>query len=349
VTANLKPPASLAMLLRALKLPTVSRHADEIGQLAARKGWTFERYLHHLIELEIHERRRKRIERYLKDSDLPRDKTLATLTRSRLPTRVATMLPTLCEGAFVERGDNLLAFGLPGRGKSHLVCAIGHELIQRGYRVLFTATYALVQRLLAAKRDLRLEKELATLDGYDTVILDDIGYVQQSRDEMEVLFTFLAERYERRSVIITSNLVFSEWDRIFKDPMTTAAAIDRLVHHSVILEMTGGSIRFEEHAHTDQLPQGGTAPTTAETTTTPTTTTPSKTGASTTTTGASPTTTNPTGKPGASTTTTTTPATTTPTQNTATKPANEGAAPTTTTPTKTRNRDHSTEESDGEM
>jgi len=349
VTANLKPPASLAMLLRALKLPTVSRHADEIGQLAAREGWTFERYLHHLIELEIHERRRKRIERYLKDSDLPRDKTLATLTRSRLPTRVATMLPTLCEGAFVERGDNLLAFGLPGRGKSHLVCAIGHELIQRGYRVLFTATYALVQRLLAAKRDLRLEKELATLDGYDTVILDDIGYVQQSRDEMEVLFTFLAERYERRSVIITSNLVFSEWDRIFKDPMTTAAAIDRLVHHSVILEMTGGSIRFEEHAHTDQLPQGGTAPTTAETTTTPTTTTPSKTGASTTTTGASPTTTNPTGKPGASTTTTTTPATTTPTQNTATKPANEGAAPTTTTPTKTRNRDHSTEESDGEM
>ena len=246
MSANLKPPASLAMLLRLLKLPTVSRHAEEIAQLAGREGWTFERYLHHLIELEIHERRRKRIERYLKDSDLPRDKTLATLTRSRLPIRVATMLPTLCEGAFVERGDNLLAFGLPGRGKSHLVCAIGHELIQRGYRVLFTATYALVQRLLAAKRDLRLEKELATLDGYDTVILDDIGYVQQSRDEMEVLFTFLAERYERRSVIITSNLVFSEWDRIFKNPMTTAAAIDRLVHHAAILEIDRTSVRAED-------------------------------------------------------------------------------------------------------
>lgn len=350
MTANLKPPASLAMLLRALKLPTVSRHAEEIAQLASREGWTFERYLHHLIELEIHERRRKRIDRYLKDSDLPRDKTLATLTRSRLPTRVATMLPTLCEGAFVERGDNLLAFGLPGRGKSHLVCAIGHELIQRGYRVLFTATYALVQRLLAAKRDLRLEKELSTLDGYDTVILDDIGYVQQSRDEMEVLFTFLAERYERRSVIITSNLVFSEWDRIFKDPMTTAAAIDRLVHHSVILEMTGGSIRFEEHAHTAQPRQGAADPTTAETTTTPTTTTPSKAGASVTTTGAeSPTTTSHIREPGASTTTTTTPATTTPTLNTSAKPTTKEAAPTTTTPTRTGNRDHSTEESDGEM
>jgi DNA replication protein DnaC len=175
------------------------------------------------------------------------------------------MLPTLCEGGFVERGDNLLAFGLPGRGKTHLVCAIGHELIQRGYRVRFTATFALVQRLLAAKRDLRLDKELASLDGYDAIILDDIGYVQQSRDEMEVLFTFLAERYERRTVIITSNVVFSEWDRIFKDPMTTAAAIDRLVHHSVILEMTGGSVRAEV---AEQEKKAAAATTTAVATTT---------------------------------------------------------------------------------
>jgi DNA replication protein DnaC len=324
-TTTVSSPASLVMLLRALKLPTISRHSEEVAQLAEREGWTFGRYLHHLVELEIHERRRKRIDRYLKSSDLPHDKTLATLTRSRLPPRVATMLPTLCEGGFVERGDNILAFGLPGRGKTHLVCAIGHELIQRGYRVLFTATYALVQRLLAAKRDLRLEKELAILDGFDTVILDDIGYVQQSRDEMEVLFTFLAERYERRSVIITSNLVFSEWDRIFKDAMTTAAAIDRLVHHAVILEMTGKSIRVE-HAQSDQAAQGGIAPATAETTTTPTTATPTTNpGASTTTTAARV----PTNKQGALATTTTT--------------------PTTTTPTKTKNRDHSTKAIDGEM
>ncbi|HLL24895.1 MAG TPA: IS21-like element helper ATPase IstB, partial [Kofleriaceae bacterium] len=213
-------------------------------------GWTFEHYLHHLVELEVEERRRRRIARHLKESELPSDKTLATLVRARLPAKVAKTLPGLCEGGFVERGENILAFGLPGRGKTHLVCAIGHELVQRGHRVLFIATYALVQRLLAAKRELRLEAELAILDGFDAVILDDIGYVQQSRDEMEVLFTFLAERYERRSVILTSNLVFSEWDRIFKDPMTTAAAIDRLVHHSVILEMTGTSVRAE-HAQTD--------------------------------------------------------------------------------------------------
>jgi DNA replication protein DnaC len=200
-----EPPASLALMLRALKLPTVARHAEEVARLAEREGWTFERYVHHLVELEIHERRRRRIERHLKDSDLPRDKTLATLDRAYLPIKISKQLATLCEGGFVERGDNLLAFGLPGRGKTHLVCAIGYELIQRGYRVLFTATYALVQRLLAAKRDLQLEKELAILDGYDVVVCDDLGYIQQDRDEMEVLFTFLAERYERRSVIITTN------------------------------------------------------------------------------------------------------------------------------------------------
>jgi DNA replication protein DnaC len=237
---------SLAILMRALKLPAFARYSTEIAQKAEKEGWTFGRYLHHLAELEIEERRRRRLDRYLKESDLPGEKTFATINRARLPAKVQKQLPTLCEGGFVDRGDNLLAFGLPGRGKTHVVCAIGHELVQRGYRVLFTPTYALVQRLLAAKRDLRLEKELGVLDAFDAVILDDIGYVQQSRDEMEVLFTFLSERYERKTVILTSNLVFSEWDRIFKDPMTTAAAIDRLVHHSVILEMTGPSIRNEE-------------------------------------------------------------------------------------------------------
>lgn len=244
--ATMTPVESLAILLRALKLPGFARYAQEVAQQAERDGWTFGHYLHHLAQLEVDERRRKRIERNLKDSHLPAEKTLGTLDRKRLPTKVAKILPALCEGGFVDRGENLLVFGLPGRGKSHVVCALGHDLIARGHRVLFTPTYALVQRLLAARRDLRLEKELVALDGFDAVILDDIGYVQQNRDEMEVLFTFLAARYERRSVIITSNLVFSAWDRIFKDPMTTAAAIDRLVHHAVILEMAGPSIRAEE-------------------------------------------------------------------------------------------------------
>lgn len=259
---------SLAMMLKSLRLPTVARYHEEVAQKAEREGWSFGQYLRHLVALEVEERSRSRVSRNLKLSELPTEKTLATLKRERLSTSVAKALPTLCEGGFVGRGDNVLLFGLPGRGKTHVACAIGHELIRRGKRVLFSPTYALVQRLLGAKRDLRLEKELAALDRFDAVILDDIGYVQQDRDEMEVLFTFLAERYERKSVMITSNLVFSEWDRIFKDPMTTAAAIDRLVHHATILELTGDSVRAQAAAERNGTKKGNRKTTTNRPTTT---------------------------------------------------------------------------------
>lgn len=237
--------ASLEVLLRGLKLPGFASHHEDLAVRAQREGWSFGRFLHGLAEVEHQERRTRRIERLLKRSGLPTDKVLATVDRSKLPTSVQRQLPVLCEGAFVERGENVLLFGLPGRGKTHVACALGHELVHKGYAVLFVAAHALVQRMLRAKRDLTLERELKGLDGFDAVIVDDIGYVQQSREEMEVLFTFLAERYERRSVIITSNLVFSQWDRIFKDAMTTAAAIDRIVHHATILELDGASFRTE--------------------------------------------------------------------------------------------------------
>lgn len=239
----------LPMLLRSLKLPSFARAHSEICAQAEREGWGFERYLRHLAEVEIEDRRGRRIERLLRQSDLPHDKMLSTLDLSRLPAPVRRTVPTLCEGGFVDRAENLLAFGLPGRGKTHLIAAIGHELVQRGYVVLFVPAFKLVQRLLAAKRDLALETTLRQLDHFDAVILDDLGYVQQSREEMEVLFTFLAERYERRSVLITSNLVFSEWDKIFQDPMTTACAIDRLVHHAAILELSGTSFRADAALH----------------------------------------------------------------------------------------------------
>jgi len=237
---------TLPMMLRALRLPSFVANYEEVARAAERQGWSFVQYLRHLVEVELADRKRRRIQRSLKRSGLPREKTLATLDASRLPTKVRRQLPTLCDGGFVERAENLLAFGLPGRGKTHLCCAVGHELVQRGYRVLFTPAYRLVQRLLVARRDLELEREFRKLDVFDAVILDDIGYIQQDREEMEVLFTFLAERYERRSVVITSNLVFSQWDRIFRDPMTTACAIDRVVHHATILELTGSSYRSEE-------------------------------------------------------------------------------------------------------
>ena len=243
--SELKASASIAMILRELKLPTVKGTYEEVARKAENEGWSFEQYLHHLLQLEMTGRRQGRIERRLKQSGLLSEKTLGTLDLSRLPIKVARQLPTLCEGGFAERGENVLAFGNPGTGKTHVASAIGHELVQRDYAVLFVPTFRLVQRMLVAKRELGLEPLMRQLDRFDVVILDDIGYVQQDREEMEVLFTFLSERYERRSVIITSNLVFSEWDRIFKDPLTTAAAIDRLVHHATILELTGKSFRTE--------------------------------------------------------------------------------------------------------
>ena len=236
----------LALQLRALKLPSFLENHAEVAVRAAEQGWDVSQALHHLCELELAERLRRRIERLLKASDLPAEKTMATLELPRLPAKVRKQVPSLCGGGFIERAENVLAFGLPGRGKSHLLAAIGHELVKRGHSVLFIPTYRLVQQLLIAKRDLLLEEALRRLDGFDAVILDDIGYVQQDREEMEVLFTFLAERYERRSVMVTSNLVFSQWDQIFKNPMTTACAIDRIVHHSIILELDGPSIRNEE-------------------------------------------------------------------------------------------------------
>jgi DNA replication protein DnaC len=237
---------SLAVLLRALRLPTFVAMFDETADQAEKKGWTFDAYLHHLATAELEDRKQRRIERHLKRASLPEGKTLATLKLDKLPAKIRRQLPTLCEGTFADRADNVLAFGLPGRGKTHLLCAIANELIQRGYKVLFIPAYHLVQQLLMAKRELILDKALQRLDRYDVVLVDDIGYIQQDREEMEVLFTFLSQRYERRSVMVTSNLVFSQWDRIFKDPMTTAAAIDRVVHHAIILDMTGPSIRNEE-------------------------------------------------------------------------------------------------------
>jgi len=195
----------------------------------------------------------RRVQRRLKQSNLPEGKTLATLEQHKLPVKVRRQVAQLLEGSFVDRAENVLAFGLPGRGKTHTLCALAHELIvQHDSRVLFTSTFHLVHQMLKAKKELTLDTLLRKLDRFDVVLLDDIGYVQQSREEMEVLFIFLSERYERKSVMITSNLLFSEWDKIFKDPMTTAAAIDRLVHHAVILELDSKKSYREEEARKRQ-------------------------------------------------------------------------------------------------
>ncbi len=187
----------------------------------------------------------------MQQSRLPTTKTWENFDWKRLPLQVTRQLESLRDGAFLDRRENLLLFGKPGSGKSHCLSALGGQLVSRGRSVLFSTCSLLVQQLLVAKRDLRLPNMIKRLSRFDALIIDDLGYVQQSREEMEVLFTLLAERYERGSVMLTSNLPFSKWEQIFKDAMTTAAAIDRLVHHSIIVELNVTSYRLDKAKQKD--------------------------------------------------------------------------------------------------
>ncbi|MBV9324044.1 MAG: IS21-like element helper ATPase IstB [Chloroflexi bacterium] len=229
----------LRLMLRALKLPAIAAIYADLALKAAKANLTHEAFLYELIQAECLQRDQHRVARLQRLSGLPPDKTFRTLRLERFPPLIREQLERLRSGAFLEDAVNVVAAGKPGVGKSHALAALGHELVVLGHPVLWTPTANLVQALLAAKRDLRLPHLLTKLDRYACVFLDDIGYVQHDRDEMEVLFTFLSERYERRSVGISTNLTFSEWERIFKNPMTTLAAIDRVVHHSVILDLMG--------------------------------------------------------------------------------------------------------------
>jgi DNA replication protein DnaC len=238
-------------LLRELHLPMFRECFEELARRAVQETISYEQYLLELVERESQARWAKRIERLLRDSRLPLEKDLVSFDLGRLPAKVSRQVRTLLEGSFVDRRENLLMFGKTGTGKTHLASAIGQELIRNSGRTVISWKCALlVQELLVAKRDLKLSRVLKRFSKYEVLLIDDIGYVQQNREEMEVLFTLLAERYERGTVMLTSNLPFSKWEVIFKDPMTTAAAIDRLVHHSVILELNIPSYRLEEAKRT---------------------------------------------------------------------------------------------------
>jgi DNA replication protein DnaC len=246
----------LRALLERLNLGGMAAVFADLALKAAKENLSHEAYLWELGKHEEELRMQRRTARLLRASALPPDKTFRTFDLKRLKAELQLQIERLKSGSFLSSATNVVAAGLPGVGKSHIAAALGHELIVQGHAVFWTPTSNLVQRLLAAKRDLRLPQELARLDKFACVILDDIGYVQQDRDEMEVLFTFLSERYESKSVMITTNLVFSEWNHIFKNPMTTLAAIDRVVHHSVILDMMEvESYRATEANHHRKLQQ----------------------------------------------------------------------------------------------
>jgi DNA replication protein DnaC len=239
--------SELTSMLKTLKLPAMATCFPDLALKAAKANLTHEAFLYEVVLAECGQRDEHRTARLLRRSELPLEKTFRTFQLERFAPQIRQQVERLRTGAFLDEAINVVAVGRPGVGKSHLLAALGHELVLQGHSVHWSSTASLVQKLLAAKRDLRLPQMLAQLDRFECLILDDIGYVQHDRDEMEVLFTLLAQRYERLSVAISTNLVFSDWTRIFKDPMTTLAAIDRVVHHSVILDlMTVESYRAKE-------------------------------------------------------------------------------------------------------
>ncbi len=235
----------LKKLLKELSLPMVSEMIEESILQAEKVNTPYGEFLCELLEAEVLNRKHNRILRFLRESKLPLEKSLQTFDMDRLTLPVKRITNSLMDGSFLARKENVLAFGNPGSGKTHLLCAIAQELVQLGHRVYFTTGSAIVEILLKAKSELKLDKVMKKFSKFDAIIIDDIGYVQYSREEVEVLFTLLSQRYERGSVMLTCNLPFSRWEEIFKDPMTTAAAIDRLVHHSVVIELNLKSYRME--------------------------------------------------------------------------------------------------------
>lgn len=236
--------ARLGMMLTDLRLPTIKRLAGDLCAQSDIEGWPAHRLLEALLEHEINEREARRIDRHRNESGLSPGKRLSSFDFSVVPSVSKAQVMALTEGTeWIDRGANVLLFGPPGVGKSHLVSALGHALIDAGRRVLFTRCSDLVQRLQAARRDLRLPQELAKLDRFDLLILDDLSYVRRDQAETSVLFELISERYERKSLAITANTPFSQWGEVFVEPAMTLAAVDRLVHHSTILEMNVESYR----------------------------------------------------------------------------------------------------------
>ena len=236
--------ARLGMMLTDLRLPTIKRLAGDLCAQSDLEGWPAHRLLEALLEHEINEREARRIDRHRNESGLSPGKRLSSFDFAAVPSVSKAQVMALTEGTeWIDRGANVLLFGPPGVGKSHLVSALGHALIDAGRRVLFTRCSDLVQRLQAARRDLRLPQELAKLDRFDLLILDDLSYVRRDQAETSVLFELISERYERKSLAITANTPFSQWGEVFVEPAMTLAAVDRLVHHSTILEMNVESYR----------------------------------------------------------------------------------------------------------
>lgn len=239
--------AILPMLLTQLRLPTIHKRWEETAREAEEKGWSCPHYLSNLCEQEVAERSQRRLERNMAEAKLPRAKTLENYDFATISGVTKNKVIGLASGeSWIKEGMNVLIFGPSGVGKTHLAAALGEKLVEAGFRVLFSRTTELVQKLQAAKKALILPSAIEKLEKYDCLILDDFGYVRKDELETSVLFELICERYERKSLLITCNQPFKEWDQIFLDKQMAIAAVDRLIHHASILEIEAESYRRKQ-------------------------------------------------------------------------------------------------------
>lgn len=240
-------PETIDLLLKQLRLPTFVRHYQRHQEQAVEKGYGHVRYLSGLCEQEVADRYQKRVQKWTREAGLPTGKSFANLSQAEFSTAVQQQITVLKDHTdWAHRAGNVLLIGPSGVGKSHIAAAIASQLIEQNIRVKWFSAVELVQRLQQAKRDLDLMTVMTRLDKYQVLIVDDIGYVKKTDAETQVLFEFIAHRYESGSLIITSNQPFSQWDQIFPDTMMTVAAIDRIIHHATIIEIEGESYRKKQ-------------------------------------------------------------------------------------------------------
>ena len=251
--------ARLTLILNDLRLPAIKTGWPGFAQTADKEAWPAARFLAALAKHEVAERDRRRIERHRAEARLLPGKTIDNFDFTAVPMISRAHVMAICAGdAWISSGANVILVGGPGGGKSHLASAIGLALIENGWRVLFTRTSDLVQKLQVARRELALEDAINRLDKYHLLILDDLAYVSKDQAETSVLFELISARYERRSMLITANQPFGEWGRVFPNPAMTLAAVDRLVHHATIFEMNVDS--FRRRAAVERKQQGAGRP-----------------------------------------------------------------------------------------